>query len=80
MPSNTKLSTTGIYDEENDLGKAALARYVVHRRTILEMLESALKLQESGTYAREDFVHQLIYPMRKTSEDVEFEKQNLMGR
>ncbi|UUZ77409.1 DUF4263 domain-containing protein [Polaromonas sp. P1(28)-13] len=64
-------------DEENELGKAALAKYVVHRRTILEMLESALKIQESGAYAREDFVHSLIYPMRASSDAVDFARQNL---
>ena len=64
-------------DEDNELGKAALAKYVVHRRTILEMLEAALKVQESGAYAREDFVHSLIYPMRANSEEVEFSRQNL---
>jgi hypothetical protein len=64
-------------DEENELGKAALAKYVVHRRTILEMLEAALRVQESGAYAREDLVHSLIYPMRADSEDVEFSRQNL---
>ncbi|KOR20791.1 hypothetical protein ABW54_15025 [Burkholderia cenocepacia] len=64
-------------DEENELGKAALAKYVVHRRTILEMLEAALKVQESGSYAREDLVHSLIYPMQADSEDVEFSRQNL---
>lgn len=64
-------------NEENELGKAALAKYVVHRRTILEMLETALKVQESGAYAREDLVHSLIYPMRTDSEEVEFSRQNL---
>lgn len=64
-------------NEENELGKAALAKYVVHRRTILEMLETALKVQESGAYAREDLVHSLIYPMRADSEEVEFSRQNL---
>lgn len=64
-------------DEENELGKAALAKYVVHRRTILEMLDTALKVQDSGSYTREDFVHNLIYPMQADSEDVEFSRQNL---
>ncbi|MDC8771722.1 hypothetical protein [Roseateles albus] len=64
-------------DEENELGKAALAKYVVHRRTILEMLDTALKVQESGAYAREDLVHSLIYPMQADSEVVEFSQQNL---
>jgi len=64
-------------DEENELGKAALAKYVVHRRTILEMLDTALKIQDTGSYAREDLVHSLIYPMRKDSDSVEFSQQNL---
>jgi len=64
-------------DEENELGKAALAKYVVHRRTILELLEGALKIQSDGSYAREDFVHNLIYPMRATSDEVDFSRQNL---
>jgi len=64
-------------EQENELGKAALAKYVIHRRTILELLDKALKIQDDGAYAREDLVHSLIYPMRATSEDVEFSKQNL---
>lgn len=68
---------TQYLDEENELGKAALAKYVVHRRTILELLDGALKIQENGKYAREDFVHSLIYPMQAMSDDVEFRRQNL---
>jgi hypothetical protein len=64
-------------DEENELGKAALAKYVIHRRTILELLDRALKLRPDGAYEREDLVHGLIYPLRATSEEVDFEKQNL---
>lgn len=64
-------------DEENELGKAALAKYVVHRRTILELLDNALKIQDNGAYVREDLVHSLIYPMRASSETVEFSRQNL---
>lgn len=64
-------------DEENELGKAALAKYVVHRRTILDLLDRALRFQDDGNYAREDLVHSLIYPMRTTSDEVDFERQNL---
>jgi hypothetical protein len=63
--------------EENELGKAALAKYVVHRRTILELLDKALALQEDGKYAKEELVHKLIFPMRTSSEDVDFAEQNL---
>jgi hypothetical protein len=84
MPLDTAVGSTeyaALYkqylDEENELGKATLAKYVVHRRTILEMLDSALKVQDSGTYAREDIVHSLIYPMQADSEGVSFSRQNL---
>ncbi|WP_306533669.1 hypothetical protein [Geobacter sp.] len=64
-------------EQENELGKAALAKYVIHRRTILEMLDNALKIQDNGKFVCEDIVHNLIYPMRTTSADIEFSKQNL---
>jgi hypothetical protein len=63
--------------EENELGKAALAKYVIHRRTILELLDKALEFQQDGRYAREELVHKLIFPMRVTSDDVPFSEQNL---
>ncbi|MQR02325.1 Shedu immune nuclease family protein [Glaciimonas soli] len=62
---------------ENELGKAALAKYVIHRRTILDLLDDALEIQENGRYAKEELVHKLIFPMRTTSDDVGFSEQNL---
>lgn len=59
-----------------DLTQSDLVRYVVHRRVILEELEKALSSTESG-YPKEEAVHQLIYPMRATSEDVVDDQQNL---
>lgn len=63
--------------EENELGQAALARYVVHRRTILELIDKALVFQEDGRYAKEEAIHSIIFPMRASSEDVDFDRQNL---
>ncbi|PRC94335.1 ATP-binding protein [Solimicrobium silvestre] len=63
--------------EENELGKAALAKYVIHRRTILDLLDKALVFQDDGRYAKEELVHKLIFPMRVTSDDVAFSEQNL---
>jgi hypothetical protein len=64
--------------EYHELGMADLARYVCHRRVILELLDKALKLQPgNGKYGREDAIHSLVYPMRKTSFDVNFHSHNL---
>jgi len=64
--------------DENELGKTALAQYVIHRRVIIELLEKALSLDtETGRYALEKTVHSLVFPMRATSDEVPFEQQNL---
>jgi hypothetical protein len=64
--------------EYNELGIADLTRYVCHRRVIIDLLAKALSLQAGdGKYGREDAVHSLVYPMRKTSFDVEFYSHNL---
>lgn len=65
-------------EDENELGKTALAQYVVHRRVILELLQKALSRNpETGDYSLEETIHELIFPMRTTSDDVPFEQQNL---
>lgn len=64
--------------DENEIGKTALAQYVVHRRVIVDLLEGALSINaDSGRYALEKAVHSLVFPMRATSDDVPFEQQNL---
>lgn len=64
--------------DENEIGKTALAQYVIHRRVIVELLEKALSLDtDTGQYALEKTVHSLVFPMRTTSEEVPFEQQNL---
>lgn len=65
-------------EDTNELGKTALAQYVVHRRVILELLQKAISRDPgTGEYALEKTIHQLIFPMRATSDDVPFEQQNL---
>ncbi|MNX71858.1 hypothetical protein D3C86_1031870 [compost metagenome] len=60
-----------------DLGSSRLSQYVVHRRAILTLLEKSLEIKEDGTYALESNIHELIFPQRTTSDDIEFESQNL---
>lgn len=64
-------------EEENELGKAALAKYIIHRKVVLDVFERALQLQESGRYALEEAIHKLIFPLRATSDDVFQSQQNL---
>lgn len=49
--------------DENEIGKTALAQYVVHRRVILDLLEKVLSLDpETGKHGLEKTVHSLVFP------------------
>lgn len=63
--------------EANALGIAALAKYVVHRRTILDLFKKSLALNVKGTYELEEAVHRHIFPLKTTSDDVPYEQANL---
>jgi len=60
-----------------DIKKSDLANYVAHRRIILDLLEKAIQRQDDGKYAREDLIHNLIMPMGKTSDEINFDTCNL---
>ena len=64
-------------DEINESGKAALAKYVVKRRKTLEILKRYMEIDDQEGYAREKAVHDLIFPMNKTSDKIPYDKQNL---
>lgn len=64
-------------DDLNELGKSELANYVIHRRVVLDLLRKAIRRSPSGKYQLEEAVHRLIFPLRTTSDGVEFEQQNL---
>ncbi|KYG01369.1 hypothetical protein BE21_56605 [Sorangium cellulosum] len=64
-------------DEVNELGKANLAQHVVYRRAILDLLKASLEKDEQGKYKYEERVHNIIFPLRTTSDDVLYEQQNL---
>lgn len=62
----------------NDMGKSQLANYVVHRRSILDLLDLSLKKSRSDEkYRLEEVLHNMIFPMGQTSKEVFFSKQNL---
>lgn len=81
---NQNVSTED-YEEEfrrqvqraSDANKAALADYVVHRRVILDLLEHGLERMDSGKYEQEKYLHELIYPMRSSSDDTAYGAHNL---
>lgn len=60
-----------------DLKQSDLANYVAHRRVVIDLLNYAITRQTNGEFVREEVIHDLIVPMRVTSEDTEYHRQNL---
>jgi len=65
------------FEKVSDINKSDLARYVCHRRAVLDFLGKQLGTNEDGSYRREDRIHQIIFPLRKTSNEVLFDDHNL---
>ncbi|MEO8053013.1 MAG: ATP-binding protein [Acidobacteriota bacterium] len=61
----------------DDIKKSDLANYVFHRKVILDILQKAIQVGPSGKYAAEDLIHELIMPMRKTSNEIRSDSCNL---
>ena len=66
-----KARLSSYLDRANELKNSDLANYVFHRKVILDLLQKAIQRGPDGKYAREDTVHELIMPMRKTSNEGE---------
>ncbi|TAZ31333.1 ATP-binding protein [Rhizobium leguminosarum] len=69
---------TEFLERYNELGASALAQYVQHRRIIIDFLERTIRLpDDERKFPLEKVVHQLVYPMQQTSEEIPPSEQNL---
>jgi len=64
-------------EEWNEHGMAKLARYVAHRKATLNFLNHRLCLRDDGRYPLEESVHQIIFPLKQTSDDIRSDRMNL---
>ena len=60
-----------------EFNQSDLANYVSRRRTTLDILAKLIQSDSSGAYAREDSIHNLLFPMRKESTEVDADASNL---
>lgn len=61
-------------DEEN---KDALASYVAHRKSVLDLAEAILGMQDDGKMSLEDIFHDLVHPRYEDSDSTKFYQHNL---
>ena len=73
------LKSTAYAEKLSEMGKSSLAEYIVHRKAVLDILEGNLKYQDSdgNSYAYEESIHQLVFPMQNTSDDIDYTSHNL---
>ncbi len=64
-------------EEWNEAGVAKLARYVIHRKATLDFLDERRGLKSDGKYPLEDAIHEIVFPLKKTTDDVRVENTNL---
>jgi hypothetical protein len=60
-----------------EVTKSDLAEYVVHRATVLSFFERLLGKQPDDAFAKEDALHGLVFPLRKDSEQVDYDEHSL---
>lgn len=64
-------------NEFNEVGKSDLARYIVHRRSVIDLLEKLLGKNQDDKFSDEEVLHSIFFPIRSSSDEVPYEKQNL---
>jgi len=63
--------------EFNEIGQSELARYVVHRKSVIDLLDDLLNQNDQDKFTDEDIIHSIFFPIRSSSDEVPFDKQNL---
>jgi hypothetical protein len=66
-----------IFKKLDEVTKSDLAEYVVNRKSVLSFLEKKLGKDDDGRYAKEEALHEIIFPLRKTSDDIQLKDHNL---
>jgi hypothetical protein len=60
-----------------DENSAVLAEYVTHRKVVIDLFELGLRKMSDGKFNKEKYMHELIYPLRATSEETDYKSHNL---
>ncbi len=64
---------TKIEQENRD----ALASYVAHRKSVIQLADAILGLQDDGKMSKEDMFHDLVHPRMEDSDSTKFYQHNL---
>lgn len=76
-PDDYQMRIEKYLGQVSDIKQADLAKYVSHRRVVIDLLEVALRRQADGKYVKEEVIHELIMPMGKEFSDISPLSNNL---
>lgn len=65
------------FSKYSAVGEANLARYVSHRRAVLALLSNSIERRPDGTYPLEKTIHDIIFPRKRTCDDLSVGATNL---
>jgi hypothetical protein len=74
---NYEATIKQIVDKIDESKKEALAEYVIHRRNIISLVESARQFQGDGKHAPEDTIHDLVFKRFSDNISVNYFEHNL---
>jgi hypothetical protein len=57
--------------------KEELIGYIVWRKLIIDLLERKIELNKDNKFERESVIHNIIFPMRTTTDQIDYEDHNL---
>lgn len=57
--------------------ESRLVQYVIHRKCILEIMRKRLELKSDDTYERESEIHKVVFPLKHSSDSIDWNQQNL---
>ena len=61
----------------NEIGQSDLSRYIIHRKAVIDFLKTIIQVDDDQKFQNEDVIHNLFFPMKKDSESIFEEEQNL---
>ncbi len=72
-----KVRLDGYLQKVDDIKKSDLAKYVSHRRVIIDLFKNSLNAINEGKYEKEEVIHKLIVPMTVDSDEIDNLDSNL---
>lgn len=76
-PDSYRSRLKNYLEKVEDVKKSDLAGYVFHRKVVIDPLQKAIQKDQHGKYSREDLIHEVIMPMKKTSNEISSDGANL---